>query len=375
MLFADAHRSGVERVDGTIARWRLWNQFLVAPHATSAGDVLGGLLAVQAENPSQLAWAVAARTVTPSATDLAERLTSGQILRTHVLRPTWHYVAAADLDWLLALTGPRNVRIFDSQLKDFGLGPRDLARLDGVVLDLLGDAPDRTRGEVTAALRDRVPHLAEGGIGRLTMLLLGRLEIDRRIVSGAPREGEHTYARYEGRLERADPDAFDRDAALARLTRRYFTGHGPATDRDLAYWATLPITDVRRGRESVAHELESFEHDGRTYWHAPGDPPDAQGEPRGHLLQLLDEMYRGYQDSRMVIDARSVVSRGREKAIGMALVDGQLVAAMKRVVGASAVRFELTPFAGLTAPQRTAVDEAADRYGAFLGLSATTTLV
>jgi hypothetical protein len=95
-------------------------------------------------------------------------------------------------------------------------------------------------------------------------------------------------------------------------------------------------------------------------------------EPRGHLLQILDEMYRGYQDSRMVLDGEGVVPRGREASAGMALVDGQMVATMKRTVAPRLVRFVLTPYRGrpLSAAARTALENAAARYGAFLGLEA-----
>jgi hypothetical protein len=363
-------------VDRTIARWRLRTQQLVAPHAGSVGEVLGRLLAVQAENPAQSAWAVAARTVRPDAQELADHLASGAVVRTHVLRPTWHYVAREDLDWLLALTGPRVLKVFDTQLfGELGLSTGDHDRLAGAVLDLLAEQPDRTRDEVAEALRARVPGLADRVTGRLVMLLMGRLEVDRLLASGAPRDGEHTYARYDQRVgDRVDLDDFDREAALARLALRYVTGHGPATEKDLAYWATLPVTEVRRGLAAVAEELESFEHDGRTYWHRPGSPPSGPGEPDGHLLQLLDEMYRGYQDSRYVLDARGVVPREREKAVGMGLVDGQLVAAMRRTVGSSGVRFELALYSPLTRAQRRALDQAAARYGDFLGLPAEVTV-
>jgi hypothetical protein len=166
---------------------------------------------------------------------------------------------------------------------------------------------------------------------------------------------------------RADPDDFDREAALARLALRYFTSHGPATVKDLAYWATLTITDVRRALAAVEDQLVSFDHDGRTFWHAPGTPPDGPGEPAGHLLQLLDETYRGYQDSRWVLDARGVVPRQRETAIGIALVDGQLVAGMKRILDPSRVRFDLSPHRPLSKAERRAVEDAAARYGKFLG--------
>ncbi|HEX5862260.1 MAG TPA: winged helix DNA-binding domain-containing protein [Nocardioides sp.] len=354
--------------DTVIARWRLRTQRLTAPHASSAADVVGALLAVQAENPGQSAWAVAARTSAPAGADLAGLLASGEVVRTHVLRPTWHYVARDDIDWLLSLTGPGLRRLIDSQLMgDLGLGADDVDRLGSEVVDLLAAEPDRTRDEVAEALRARVPDLSERVSGRMAMLLMAHLELDRLVVSGRPREDTHTYATYADRVgARQDADRFDRDAALARIAERYFTGHGPATVKDLTYWATLTLGDARRGLEAVRERLHSFEHDGRTYWHAGDEPPSGAAEPAGHLLQLLDEMYRGYQDSRWVLDARGVVPRQRERAIGIGLVDGQLIAAMKRVLSPARVRFELTPHRRMSAEEQAALEEAAARYGEFL---------
>jgi hypothetical protein len=359
-------------MDASIARWRLRTQRLTAPHADSAADVVGSLLAVQAENPGQSAWAVACRTSSPDATDLAGLLASGEVVRTHVLRPTWHYVARADVDWLLALTAPRIVRTIDTQLRTYLDLPSDLDLLTAAVVDVLAAAPDRTRDEVAAAVREQAPAVAGKVSGLVVALVMARLELDRLVCSGQPRAGEHTYALYRDRVgPRVDTEDFDRDEALARLALRYFTGHGPATVKDLAYWATLTITDVRRGLDAARDQLESFEHDGRVFWHATVEPPAGPGQPAGHLLQLLDEIYRGYQDSRWVLDADGVIPRQREAAIGIALVDGQQVAGMKRTLGPSSVRFELTPYRPLTAEQQEALDEAAARYGAFLGRPAT----
>ena len=120
--------------------------------------------------------------------------------------------------------------------------------------------------------------------------------------------------------------------------------------------------------------LDSFQHDGRTYWHAPGDVPGGPLEPAGHLLQILDETYRGYQDSRWVLDAAGDVPRSRETAIGMALVDAQLLAAMRRSIASDHVRFDLRPYRALTPAQIEALDRAAQRYGEYLGLDARITL-
>lgn len=350
--------------DREIARWRLRSQQLVAPHAGSAEEVVRSLLAVQAENAGQAAWAVACRTQRPDAAELDALLDDGRVIRTHVLRPTWHFVAADDISWLLELTAPRVLPVITRQLTDVhGLTGGDLDRATSIVVDALAEQPDQTRDQLGAVL-------AERGIeprGQLLMLLLAHLELHRLICSGRRIEGAHTYAAFADRVPAPRP--FRRDEALAELAVRYFTSHGPATERDLAYWATLPLGDVRLGLALAKDRLTCFEHDGRNFWHAPDSlPVDAPGEPAGHLLQVLDEIYRGYQDSRMVIDSDGVVPTGRETAIGMAMVDGQMVARMRRTLGRRVV-FDLTPYAGpLRAADRAAIEESAARYGAFLGL-------
>lgn len=346
--------------DRDLARWRLRSQGLTAP-AGDAEHVVRTLLAVQAENPAQSAWAVATRTAAPRQGDLAGALASGRVLRTHVLRPTWHYVHADDVRWLLELTAPRVLPVFDQQLTAV---EGRMSAITDTVEAALAEASDRTRADLAATLADRGFELT----GQQLMLIVGRLEMTGRVCSGVPRDGEHTYALMDERVPAGRP--FDRDEALAELALRYCTGHGPATERDLAYWATLTVTDARRGIAAAGDRLESFEHDGRTFWHAPGEAPPGAGsqEPTGHLLQVLDEMYRGFQDSRWAIDAEGVVPKERESAIGMALVDGQLVAAMKRTLTAKAVAFALHPHRALTAAERRAVEAAAERYGRYLGL-------
>jgi hypothetical protein len=355
--------------DLDIARWRLRSQHLVAPHAASAREVVGSLLAVQAENPSQAAWAVAARTRRPDRADLATLLDEGAVLRTHVLRPTWHFVRAEDLGWLLDLTGPRVRRVTGQQLRTVhGLDERAIDRAVAAVTEALAGRGQLSRGQLADELRER----GIEGTGQMLMILLAHAELDGLICSGAVVDGEHTYALMADRVPA--PRRLDRVEALAELALRYFTGHGPATERDLAYWATLTLTDVRAGLHQVRDRLDSFHHDGRTFWHAPAVSPNGPQEPAGHLLQLLDETYRGYQDSRWVLDAAGVVPRTRESAIGMALVDAQLVAGMRRTITGEYVRFDLRPYRPLTPTQIDALDQAAERYGQFLQLRARLTL-
>lgn len=349
--------------DLDIARWRLRSQHLVWPWAVSAADAVGSLLAVQAENPSQAAWAVASRTSRPDQAELAALLDNGTLLRTHVLRPTWHFVRAEDAGWLLDLTGPRVRRVTGQQLRNaHGLDERSIDRAVTAVLEGLASRGELTRVQLADELRDRgIP-----GSGQMLMILLAHAELGGLICSGRIADGEHTYALMRERVPA--PRRLGRAEALAELALRYFTGHGPATERDLAYWATLTLTEVRDGLQQVRDRLDSFRHDGRVFWHAPADPPGGPQEPTAHLLQILDETYRGYQDSRWVLDAAGDVPRTRETAAGMALVDAQLIAAMRRTVAHDHVRFDLRPYRMLTPAETEALDQAAGRYGEYLGL-------
>jgi hypothetical protein len=353
--------------DLDIARWRLRSQHLVEPFAGTARAAVGALLAVQAENAGQAGWAVAARASSrPDQADLAALRDDGTVIRTHVLRPTWHFVLAEDIGWLLELTGPRIRRVTGQQLRNtFGLDERAIEQAISAVLAALTDRGHLTRAEMAGELRER----GIAGGGQMLMILLAHAELDGLICGGPPAGGEHTYALMSARVP--DPRRLDRDEALAELALRYFTGHGPATERDLAYWATLTLTDVRTGLRQVRDRLDSFDHDGRTFWHAPGETvPAAPPGPTAHLLQILDEMYRGYQDSRWILDAAGEVPRVRESAAGMALVDAQLRAAVRRTVNTDHVRFELLPYRPLTPAHLDALDRAATRYGEYLGLTA-----
>jgi hypothetical protein len=142
--------------DLDIARWRLRSQHLVWPYAVSAGEAVGSLLAVQAENPGQAAWAVASRTPDPGQAELAALLDDGTVLRMHVLRPTWHFVRAEDAGWLAGLTGPRVRRVTGQQLRTaHGLDERSAGHAVAAVTQALAGRGELTRAQLAGELRGR----------------------------------------------------------------------------------------------------------------------------------------------------------------------------------------------------------------------------
>jgi hypothetical protein len=213
--------------DLDIARWRLRTQHLVWPLAESAGEAVGSLLAVQAENPSQAAWAVASRTRKPDQADLATLLDDGTVLRTHVLRPTWHFVRAEDIGWLLDLTGPRVRRVTGQQLRDaHGLDERSIDQAVTAVTQVLASRGQLTRAQLAAELREA----GIDGSGQMLMILLAHAELDGLICSGRVAEGEHTYALMDERalaprrLGRTEAPGRARPALLHRARPGHRTG-------------------------------------------------------------------------------------------------------------------------------------------------------
>ncbi|MFA9431110.1 winged helix DNA-binding domain-containing protein [Egicoccus sp. AB-alg2] len=345
-----------------IARWRVRTLRLAGQGHASPEAVVGGLLGVQAENHGQASWAVATRTNGLTETEFARRFDAGTVLRTHVLRPTWHFVRPGDIRWLLELTAPRIRRTFRLHERELGLDGAAIERSRSVIASSLAADGPLTR----AALGERLREAGLPAVNLALAVLMADVELEAIVCSGPLVDGQHTYALLDERAPSARRR--DRDEAVAELVVRYFTGHGPATERDLTYWATMTVTDVRAGLAAAGDRLASFEHDGRTYWHGGEVPDDGPLEPRGHLLQTLDEYHNGYQDSRDVLDVDGIVPRSR-RTVGMALVDAQMVGGMRRRVEPDRVVFEVELFRGLAPDERAALHDAAERYGDFLGRS------
>ena len=235
--------------DPTIAHHRLRQQQLAAPRFPTPEEVVAWLGAVQAQDYLGAKWALGLRL--PETTDAAieQAFADGAILRTHVLRPTWHFVAPADIRWMQALTGGRVLAANGYMVRQHGLEEATFQRSNAALAGALTGGNFLTRNELGAALAAAGIH-AEGN--RLAYLVM-RAELDALICSGPRRGKQFTYALLEERVPPAP--ALTPEEALAELTRRYFTGHGPATLQDFSRWSGLTVADARQGVDLVGDAL------------------------------------------------------------------------------------------------------------------------
>jgi hypothetical protein len=352
------------QTDDIIVR-RMRNQRLWESPTESPEGVLRSLGAMQAQEFVPAKWAVGQRSRGATNADLDRAYAEGAILRTHILRPTWHFVAAADLRWLMALSGPRVHALNAYVYRQTDLDENLIARTNALLAGAVRGGRHLTRAEIADRLDDA--GIPASGL-RLAYIVM-RAELDAVICSGAPRGKQHTYALFD---ERVSPGpVFEHDQALAELIRRYFTSRGPATLKDFLRWSSLTVADGRRGLQIVADELEQETVDGRTYWFAPSSPGRASrgNSPTVDLIQTYDEYVMGYSESRDLIQHSSTTAalpRGWPTFPHAILLNGRLIGRWRPVVGARSVAIETQLAQPLSAAESQALAEAVERYGAFV---------
>jgi hypothetical protein len=344
------------------------NQRLLGSTLRSPAKVVACLGAVQAQDYTGAKWAVGLRGKGITDSDVERAFDRGEILRTHVLRPTWHFVTPADIRWMLALTGPRIRSGCASRFCELELDGPTLARSARVMERALRDGRALTRAELALALRSaRIDAAGQ----RLAYLLLSA-ELDGIICSGPRRGRQLTYALLELRVPAGPRIAAD--DALARLTRRYFASHGPATLRDYAWWAGLTMGDAKAGVARVRPALETMVRGGLTYYWRPS-PPAPHARSEALLLPNWDEYVIAYADRRHVLAAAAGAGPREIVFAHTLVVHGRIVGTWKRSLNGRAPRIDVFPNKRVSAPTASAVRAAVDRYRDFLGVEKASALV
>ena len=349
-----------------IVRHRLHNQFLSQTNCTSPAQVVEQLGAVQSQDYAGAKWALAQRLKDPT-TDAAidKAFNEGKILRTHVMRPTWHFVAPGDIRWLLLLTGPPVQTGNAFMYRKSELDKNIIKKSYKVLEKVLQGNKQLTRTELGVAF-EKAGIVATGV--RLGYFMMSA-ELDGLICSGGRKGKQFTYALLEERAPRVKP--LKRDEALAELVRRYFTTRGPATLHDFTWWSGLTMADAKKGIEMVKPEFVNEILDGQTYWFADSSTPVQEKSPTAHLLPNYDEYFIGFKDRSAIAQ---VANRAGVKSDDPALIahviimDGQVVGGWRRTITKSAVILEQNLLTDLTRSEERALSREVDRYSEFLQL-------
>ena len=346
-----------------LTRLRLRNQRLSGAALTRPEDVVGWMGAVQAQEYADAKWALALRMRRATEAVIERAITEGRILRTHVLRPTWHFVAPADIRWMLALTGPCVSRRMAPYNRRLELDAATFERSQKAIARALDGGMHLTRQELKTVLKRA--GIQADSVQRLAHIVM-QAELDGVVCSGPRRNKLFTYALFDKRVPPSR--ARSRDDALAELTRRYFTSHGPAQIPDFVWWSGLTTADARHGLEMVRRDLAQDTISGKTYWF-PSSMRATAPLRAAYLLPLYDEFLIVYKDRSAALDLtlwKRIVKR--EPFSSAILLGGRVVGGWTRRVSGDSVSVALDLPVKLKRSDERLVVDAASRLAAFVGL-------
>lgn len=345
-----------------LLRQRLRHQHVDGPGLARPEDVVRFLGAVQSQDFGGAKWSLGQRLKSGTDAGVERAFNEGRFLRTHVLRPTWHFVMPEDIRWMLELTAPHIRRLMGYQDRKHGIDATVLRHSRGLIAKALAGGHHLTRLELVAVL-------AAGGVKaegvRLAHIMMNA-ELDGLVCSGPLKGKQQSYALLEERV--APAPRLTRDEALAELTRRFFHGHAPATLKHFVWWSNLSVKDARRGLVMVRGELTGAVADGKTEWFGVARAPAPPRTPRVFLIPEYDEALVGSKDMGV-----TDLPRGRGKArwtdfyLRPVVVDGARAGTWRRTAGEASVLLETNLFTRLDPAQRAALSKTARDYGAFIG--------
>ncbi len=275
---------------------RLYNQLLSLHELKEPREVVARMGAMQSQALEMAKWAIGSRLPDSTAKVITGALNRGEVIRTHILRPTWHFVAAEDLRWMYALSYPRLKPVYRSYAKMLGADESLLYRCIPLIEELLSGGKHLSKQEIGVALAERGVLLDDNHL----KLLLSFAELEGIIVNGELEGSRQTFTLLDEWVPR-NPD-ISREDALERLARKYFTSHGPATLQDFAWWSNLPVTDCRKALEMIRPDFIREMINGRECWMRSDARTPPSDQDSALLLAPFDEFVVSYKERSEMIE-------------------------------------------------------------------------
>lgn len=345
-----------------IARLRLISQHIAGTHFKDPKELVAHMGAMQAQDPVMAKWAIGIRLHGATNTSVENAINKSHIFRTHVMRPTWHFVSADDIYWMLELSAPQIDKLLRSRYKELELSEKLLSKTNALLEKLLQDDTHLTREEITAAFKKAKIVLDNNRSSHIMM----HAELSGLIASGKINGTKHTYALLANRVKKKK--SITRDEALVRLAERYFTSHGPATLADFTWWSGLPVKDARSALENIKEKFISETIHNETYWFLSSLKLPAKNKSSIHLLPAFDEYLISYKDR-----TASLLTEHHKRAFSSNGIfwptleaDGKVTGLWKRTLKKDNVSIETDFFDPNNQTSEKELEKAASMFGNFL---------
>ncbi len=269
---------------------RLWNQGLSACRFEKPQEVVAHFGAMQAQDFNMSVWAAGLRLSTPDRDAVESAVHAAELIRTHILRPTWHLVHPNDIRWMMQLSAPYVKKATQFVDKKEGLTNELFKKCRKIIEQLLNHTDQITKEDILSALSQQRITVSS----LLATQIIIRAELEMLLCNGT---NKGSYALFDRRIPPAA--ALSRTEAIILLTQRYFQSRGPATVKDFAWWSGLSMNEAKTGIAELGSQLEAFTFSDLKYYYFKigGKIPSSKTVT---LLPCYDEYTVGYTEGRNV---------------------------------------------------------------------------
>jgi len=345
-----------------ISTLRIQNQEIQRQRFSRAKDLVAYMGAMQAQDFLMVRWAVGLRLQGSDDASIVEAYNKGEIIRTHLMRPTWHFVSCDDVYWLLELTAPQIKTLCKSRDRQLELDESIYGRSNAILEKALFGGVNLNREELTRLYQEANIRTDENRLSHLLM----RAELEGIICNGAIKQNKLTYALLS---EKAPVrKLLSREESLAELAMRYFTSHAPATVRDFIWWSGLSVSEAKKAVELIKSDFVYETIEEITYLFR-NDQPDISQHNSLCLLPAFDELLIGYTNQSATISStynpKAISSNGLFRPI--IVENGRVTGVWKRTMQKTKVVIEVTFFSIASGSLKTELEREIKKQALFLG--------
>lgn len=324
-----------------ILKIRLHNQLLTGSALKEAHKIVSYMGAMQSQAFEMAKWGIGIRLKGSTNNDIEESINAGKIIRTHILRPTWHFIDAEDLHWMSELSIPKIRPAFVGYAKYHGIEESLFIRTNRIIEKLLADGNHMTRLEISEFLIKEkiIPN------NDFASTIMSRAEIDRIVCSGKLKNGKSTYALIHEWVPKTN-SSLSREEALERLGRKFFTSHGPATLQDFIWWSGMTLTDARKIIELIKHDFICEEINGRLFWMKNDIQIPPKDTESTLILPPFDEFVVSYKDRSELIEDKHYNKVMTKNGLfsPTVMLNGKIIGSWKKTTNKGNINVELSFF-------------------------------
>lgn len=343
-----------------ISQTRILNQKIENSSFKTPNEIVSWMGAMQAQDFAMSKWAVGMRLIDSTEKSIEEAFNKGEILRTHVLRPTWHLVSPDDIFWMLDLTAEKIKSSMKSRNKELELNRDVFIKSNQLIEKALSKNEYLTREELALEYQKAQIRTDQNRLSHLLM----EAELDQLICSGPLKDNKLTYALLQRRVPLKK--LLKKDESLAELAKRYFSSRGPGSLKDFVWWSGLPVNEAKIGLKFANTEFNSETVNGEEYWFVD---LSQKLENKVYLLPAFDEILIAYRDRSAIIEPetnkKAIFDNGVFRPI--LLINGKVSGIWKRTIKKEKLLIEIEAFIKLNLNTKKEIEKAASQYRSFYG--------